>query len=148
VEIPDGELHLLERLLTLEASRPFERAGMQPLLRLARAATERRLAEGETLVREGDAAGHCFVVVSGTVTLERADLAAPFGPAALVGAYAGFGQALWPGTVRALGAARVLAIRYDDLYDVMEDHFDLVRSVMAFLALERERLQLASPPRE
>jgi len=33
-------------------------------------------------------------------------------------------------------------IREEDLFDVMEDHFDVARSVLAFTAAERERLLL------
>ena len=45
-------------------------------------------------------------------------------------------------TARAVETTRVVRIREEDLFDVMEDHFDVARSFMGFVAAERERLLL------
>lgn len=131
------------RLLVLHLTDLFERAGIQSLIRLARGAVERDLTPGETIAEEGEPAAALLVVADGSVTISRREpaISAVFGAGRVVGGYAGLGHERWPVTARAREPSRVLAIRYEELFDVMEDHFDLVRSVMAFLAAERERLQ-------
>ena len=42
-------------------------------------------------------------------------------------------------SARALSPAVVLRLREEDLYDVMEDHFELARSVMRYLATQQEQ---------
>ncbi len=95
------------------------------------------------MVENGQKTTSIYVVASGAVAMECDDpeIAVAFGLHRLVGGYAGIGQATWPCTVRATEPTHVIAITIEDLYDVMEDHFDVVRSVMGFLALERERVQ-------
>ncbi len=138
-----GEAGPFERLLVLHLTDVFERAGIQALIRLAAGATEVEATPGRVLVTEGEAARSILVVAAGEVEIARREplIEAPFGVGRLVGGYAGIGHVRWPVSVHARGDARVLSIDYEDLFDVMEDHFDLVRSVMAFLAHERLRLQ-------
>lgn len=143
---PTGHLGATDpfaRLLVLHLTDVFERAGIQSLIRLARGAAELELAEGETIAEEGAPAASLLVVADGSVTISRRDpvISAVFGAGRVVGGYAGVGHERWAVTSRAREHSRILAIGYEELFDVMEDHFDLVRSVMAFLASERERLQ-------
>ena len=137
------ELNPFERLITLRICPLFERAGTQSLIRLARAAQPQVHARGRILAEAGEPAESFVVVVSGAVIArrEQAGLEATFGAAELAGGYAGFGQERWEVTLEAALDACTLEIRYDDLFDVMEDHFDMVRAVMGYLAAERDRLQ-------
>jgi CRP-like cAMP-binding protein len=52
-----------------------------------------------------------------------------------------FARLPWPMDVRVTSDARVLEIDLEDLFDVMEEHFDLVRAAIAELSREREELQ-------
>ena len=132
-----------ERLLVLHLTDVFERAGIQALTRLAASARELVVEEDDVIVDQGDNADALLVVASGTVAFERhtPPISVTFGERRLIGGYAGLGQGHWPATVRAISPTHVLSIAVEDLYDVMEDHFDVVRSVMGFLAVERDRLQ-------
>jgi CRP-like cAMP-binding protein len=56
-----------------------------------------------------------------------------------VGGGAALGDCLLRQSARALTPAVVLRIREEDLYDVMEDHFELARSVMRYLSTEHEQ---------
>lgn len=141
--VVDTDEHPFERLLVLHLADVFERASIQALIRLAQGAKEIALEEGDSLVREGDAADSLYVVASGSVVMEHdaPAISVAFGVHRLVGGYAGLGQKVWPFDVRAVEPTHVIAIKVEELYDVMEDHFDVVRSVMRFLAAERERVQ-------
>jgi CRP-like cAMP-binding protein len=133
-------LLLIERVFTLRDTPAFRRASIQALVSLAPAADEVRLAAGERLFERGEARAVLFVVVAGCLELERADgQRERFGAASLLGGGAAFGDALVRQSARALTSAVVLRIREEDFYDVMEDHFELARSLLAYLASEQER---------
>ncbi len=142
------ELNAFERLLSLRLAPAFHLAGTQSLLELAREAREVRLAPGEVLFAEGDEARSFFVNVTGAASLERQgmEMTAQFGPTALVGGYMGIGQVTYPATARADTELVAMSIEVAHLFEVMEDHYDLVRAMMAFMALERIRVQDAAPP--
>jgi CRP-like cAMP-binding protein len=67
-------------------------------------------------------------------------LVARFGPASVVGGSAALGDAERFYTARALSDSVLLRIREEDFFDVMEDHFDLARSVLAFMAEQRDHV--------
>jgi CRP-like cAMP-binding protein len=71
-----------------------------------------------------------------------------YASASLLGGGAALCSALARQSARALTAAVVLRIREEDLYDVMEDHFELARSVMRYLATEHEQALEAAEARE
>ena len=148
--VPKPEpLLLIERVFTLRDTPAFRRASIQALVSLAPSADEIRLAAGELLFERGEARGVLFVVVAGCLELERnssregsppADGALlRYGAASLLGGAPSFAEGLARQRARALTPAVVLRIREEDFYDVMEDHFDLARSVLSFLAGENER---------
>ncbi|MEO8182617.1 MAG: cyclic nucleotide-binding domain-containing protein [Deltaproteobacteria bacterium] len=133
-------LLLIERVFTLRDTPAFRRASIQALVSLAPAADEVRLAAGERLFERGEARAVLYVVVAGCLELEYAGGEQErFGGASLLGGGAAFGAALAQQTARALTPAVLLRIREEDFYDVMEDHFDLARSVMSYQASEHER---------
>jgi CRP-like cAMP-binding protein len=150
-------LLLIERVFTLRDSPAFRKASIQALVSLAPSADEIRLATGELLFERGEARGVLFVVVAGCLELEcsnssggtpeapdpegvrREGVRHRYSSASLLGGGASFADALARHSARALTPAVVLRIREEDFYDVMEDHFDLARSVLSFLASENER---------
>jgi CRP-like cAMP-binding protein len=133
-------LLLIERVFTLRDTPAFRRASIQALVSLAPAADEVRLAAGELLFERRQTRAVLYVVVAGCLELERSDGERErFGAASLLGGGASLGDALIRQSARALTAAVVLRIREEDLYDVMEDHFELARSLLGYLASEHER---------
>jgi CRP-like cAMP-binding protein len=140
-------LLLIERVFTLRDTPAFRKASIQALVSLAPSADEIRLAASELLFERGEARGVLFVVVAGCLELQGSELGAPqaggarhrYGSASLLGGGPAFGDALTRHGARALTPAVVLRIREEDFYDVMEDHFDLARSVLSYLAFENER---------
>ena len=141
-------LQLIERVFTLRDTPAFRKASIQALVSLAPSADEIRLAAGELLFERGEARGVLFVVVAGCLELEGSSSggSSPADGArhrhsstSLVGGGPSFADALTRQSARALTPAVVLRMREEDFYDVMEDHFDLARSVLSFLASENER---------
>ena len=147
----DGEdasqMNPFERLITVRLCPLFERAGTQSLIRVARACQLQAVAGREKLVEQGDPMTSLFIVASGALQLSRDDpeLLATFGPTDVAGGYMIWLES-WPVTLRALVDSTVLAISYDDLYDIMEDHFDLTRAVRSNISFEIERLQRLKTP--
>ena len=138
-----------EKLLGLRLAPLFQRAGMQALIRLARLARARTLQEGELLFEQGAEAGSLYIVLLGGVEIERdaPPIRAAFGPTSVVGSYAGLCLDKRPFRARATKRTALLEVDHDDLYELMEDHFDLVRSVQSYVSLERDRLQRLHAPR-
>jgi CRP-like cAMP-binding protein len=155
---PDA-LPMIERVLTLRDVQAFGRASIQPLVSLAQLATEIRVRAGETLFAAGEVTGVFFVVARGCIELERSAPpgSARFGPAAIVGGIPALGDAERIYSARAVQGSVLLCFRESDFFDVLEDHFELARSVLAFIAdqrvaivdeIERRKAQglLAAPP--
>lgn len=153
----DG-MELVERVLVLRACRPLSRIRLQVLFRLAQGASERRLGAGQAVFEPGGGSDSLWAVARGAVRAEEAGpgarrrddggpASATFGPgtmvlsiAALAGAEAGY-RAVTAEPTLLLGLAK------EDLFDVMEDHSDVVRALMAHAAAERLRLQTLTADR-
>lgn len=142
-------LNRFERMLLLRHCPLFETAGVQPLITLARLARVRSFSAGDVVFRQGASINSLLIVAEGAVELTRDDPAiqAMFGPESLVGAYSAM-AALRPADASAAVDSLLLEIDAEDLYDVTEDHFDLLRSILAYLAHERERLQRLDAPQD
>src|SRR6185436_15573778 len=125
-------LNLVEKMLLVRSQPVFSSATVQALARVAEGVVERELAPGEELFREGHPALEIAVLASGLVAGRRADvkLAPRFGPGDIVGGCAAVGAPQHFLTVTAEGPAVLLTIGREDLFDIMEDHFDLAKSVM------------------
>jgi len=136
------ELTLLERLIALKQVTAFRGAPVDPLTNLARLVEERRLEPGEALFRIGEPAKNLFVVVNGRVDLIREEpvIRASFGPRLLVGGFSALGVSDRIFSAKAATRAQVLKIRIEDYFDLMEDHFEVGRTVLAEIARERTRL--------
>jgi CRP-like cAMP-binding protein len=98
---------------------------------------------------QSGASGALFIVSSGRVEYERTDVpvCARFAPGTIVAGVSGIGDPA-DSRVRALVPSVLLRLRVEDLFDVMEDHFDLVRSMLAHGSSERERLMAVRAARE
>src|SRR5690606_24271749 len=135
-------LPLVERVLTLRDVPTFARSSIQALVSLAPAAEELRLSAEQLMFRAGESYGALFVVAHGAIELENKlpRRLLRFGPGSLLLGATAFGEVQHAYSARALAESVVLRLRIEDVFDVMEDHFDLARSVFADLAALRERV--------
>ena len=74
------------------------------------------------------------------VAQEEPAISARFGAGEVVFGAGGVGLRVPSFTSRALARAVLLAVRREDFFDIMEDHFDVMRSVMKGVSHERERV--------
>jgi CRP-like cAMP-binding protein len=152
-------LGLVERVLVLRACRPLSRIRLQVLFRLAQGASERRLAGGHPVFEPGRGSDALWTVARGGVRVDEVGPAglrrrgdgvadtATFGPGTMVLSIAALAGA--EASYRAVAAepTLLLGLAKEDLFDVMEDHPDVVRSLMAHAAAERLRLQTLAADR-
>jgi CRP-like cAMP-binding protein len=139
---PDRPLSLVERTLTLYDAPAFRAASVQGVSRLAGLAEEVRYAEGDAISRFGEPCASLVVVACGLVQIRREDprLEARFGAGSIVGGYASIGRDAHQYDSTALAPTVALRVRKDDFFDLLEDHSEVTRSVLAFMAIERERI--------
>ncbi|MBI2895590.1 MAG: cyclic nucleotide-binding domain-containing protein [Deltaproteobacteria bacterium] len=150
-DVPEGKgpVDLVGRIILLHDLPAFRAASVQSLVGLSKVLRERRLEAAGGLFLRGEPPGAIFVVVRGLVEISRdsPELRAGFGPGALVAGYVSVGQSERQFDARAVVPTTVLELREDDYLDLLEDHFELVRSVLADMARERERLMDLAPGR-
>lgn len=141
---PARSLDLVERIEALRGSRVFRRANVQSLVRLSLLAEEVLAAPGDTLFDRGGAAGRFYLVAQGVIeaTHESPALVARFGRGDLVCGYGALGRADDQYVAVARAPSVVFAFTEEDFFDVMEEHFDLTRSVLAAIASDYTRLVL------
>lgn len=144
VHIPPIEppLSFIERVAILAETPMVRIAGIQVLVELAESVEELTFEPGDTLLRRGEAPNGALLVLQGDVEAERTDphLEVRFGPGSLVGGVASMGDPITAWEARAVTRVRVLSMRIEDWLDLMEEHFDLVRSALSALALRREAI--------
>ncbi len=134
---------MVERLVALRAALHFHATSVQSIAELARRAELVRAARGDMVLRPGGAGNGLYFVVAGIVDVERRvapALEAAFGPGELILGGASFAGDLNDYAVTARSDLMLLRLTTADLDDVAEDHFELVRSIMRGVALEREQL--------
>ena len=135
-----GGLALVERLALLLDVRMLRLAGVQALVDLAAVSRHLSFAEGELIVKRGVESEHLVRVVEGEVS---GDCAAPevvrrFGPGDLVCGAAILGGVAGPWQARAIVPTSGLSFPIEALFDLMEEHFDLVRSTLVALGSRRQ----------
>jgi CRP-like cAMP-binding protein len=136
-------LGLVERLLVLREAGPWRTVRLQVLVRLAQEATERWLTAGESLFEPGQGSASLWFVAHGAIVAERREppLTTRFGPGTMVLPFVGLAGAEKRYRAFAAEPSLVLALRKEDLWDVMEDHSDVTRALLAHAAAARARLQ-------
>ena len=139
------EMNAVARLVVLRSLPLFFRASVQALASVAGVAESIELEPSQVLFEAGGSVGFIYVVAWGIIEITRAldpVVHARFGPSQLVGGAGTFGGKLSEYGARATTRATVLRIALADLDDVAEDHYDLTRSVIQGLAIEREKLMI------
>jgi CRP-like cAMP-binding protein len=135
-------LSFVDRLAAITEIDLLRGASVQTLADLADATEEIVLDDGQLLFARDSAGAKVFLVIDGLVeaSRERPSLAARFGPGQMVAGAASLGTWGAPWEARALMRTRVLTLSIERLLDEMEDHFDLLRSLLTRMSFERDRL--------
>ena len=145
-------LSLVERLAFLVDIPMLRGAGVQTLGDLAGMSRESTFEAGATVLARGVDRSELFVVVGGEVLATRQGPGAVrhYGPGDLVCGAAAFGTRAPFWEARAVTPTRMLSFPIEVWFDLMEQHFDLVRSIFEALMVRREQLleHLASGQQE
>lgn len=138
----DAPLQLIDRLSLLADVRMLSGAGVQSIVDLAAASREARFDEGALLLERGVERREMLLVVSGDVEARREGppLERRYGPGDIVCGVSSFGTQGLVWEARALGPTRVIAFPIEAWFDLMEEHFDLVRSTLGAIGTRRELL--------
>jgi CRP-like cAMP-binding protein len=138
----EGPLSFVERLAIFADDPLMRGAGIQVLVEVADSMQEVTFAPGASVFERGHWRGESFLVLEGEVEGELRDpeIHVRFGPGSFVGGVASLGEPILAWNARARTRVRALSLRLEDWFDLMEEHFDLVRSALAQLALVRETI--------
>jgi CRP-like cAMP-binding protein len=140
--VPAGTLGVVERLALLLESRTLRGGGVQALADLAAASKQVSFATGDLIVERGVEPDHIIRVVDGEVLAEREApmVVRHYGPGDLVCGAAILGHSAGAWQARASGPTRGISFPLEALFDLMEEHFDLVRSILVALGARRNLL--------
>ena len=139
---PEGPLDVVERLAVLAEAPLLRGAGVQILSDLAAASEVHVFAEGEVLVERGKPVGRVLLLLEGEVEASRVGPDVTWRGTAgdIVCGTAAFGDPILPWEASARTPGRALTFRVADWLDLMEEHFDMVRTTLGELSLDREEL--------
>lgn len=138
---PPSQSPIIERLAFLSEVDMLKGAGVQPLAELAVAAREVAFASGDVVLEHGPEHQQIFVVIEGEVHAKHDGSEATwrYGPREIVCGAAAFGGA--PGwEVRAACRTRAVSFPIEAWFELMDEHFDMVRAAVSSLGLRREAL--------
>jgi CRP-like cAMP-binding protein len=138
-----SRLNVVERLAALIDAPLLRGVGVQALSELAASAREVTLEPEQALVGRGDSRDHVFLVLDGEVEATRTapDVRWIGGPGEIVCSAAAFTERARAWQAQARVRTRCLAFALEDWFDLMEDHFDMVRSTLRLLATHIEVLR-------
>jgi CRP-like cAMP-binding protein len=141
-EAPPGTLGLVERLAALLGVRMLRGTGVQALADLAALSRQVSFDARQLIVERGLEREDLILVVNGEVLAERENPAVRrvYGPGDLVCGAAILGQVAGDWQARTITPFRGVSFPIDALFDLMEEHFDLVRSTLTALGARRELL--------
>lgn len=143
--VSSGEtrLNLVDRILALRSSAAFREAPMQAITKLAEGGRERRFEAGEAVTRADSLPTTVYLVMSGALEARHRllpGLVARFTSSEIVFLDAVVAGALLEHETSAVVASVVLAFDLDDLFDVMEEHLEVIRTVLIAMSTEFEAL--------
>jgi CRP-like cAMP-binding protein len=131
-----SEMTGIEKVIFLRGIEPFSVCRADEALRLAAIADERRFGSGEVIFSADDAGDACYCLVEGSV-----NLADPAGNMRTVSAPATLGLVeilsgrRWAetATVASEGGVRALALEAEDLFDLLSNNVEIVKSLFRAL---------------
>lgn len=128
-------LGLVERLIMLRQQVAFSSAPLESLLALAHASEEVALPAGAMVARSGVAGTSSYVIVNGTSrSTHPSGAARVLGAGDVIGDLETLGNLPHDETVEVVEPMRALKLDASALFDVIEDHTDFGRAILAVLA--------------
>jgi CRP-like cAMP-binding protein len=139
---PSRAMTLVERLALLLDVRMLRFAGVQALADLAAVSAEVFFATGEVVVERGVDHERVIRIVEGEALAQREgpSVVRHQGPGDLVCGIAILGRVAGAWEARAVAPTRGISFPIETVFDLMEEHFDLVRSILSALGARREQL--------
>lgn len=136
MEQPTATMTAIEKVIALRGVEPFSVCRTEEALRLAAIAAERNFEAGQVIFRIDDPSDAFYCLVQGSVKL-----AGPDGVERVMEAPAAFGlveilsdrRRGETATVASGGAARALAIEAEDLFDLLSNNVEIVKSLFRAL---------------
>lgn len=143
-------LAIHEKALVLRDSPLLLYASTQSIASLSQVAEELALSAGAELFARGHAERALYVVVSGVIALRfgAEQRLTRVGPQRFLAPAAALAGRLGEYSAHAETQAIVLRIREEEYYDQSDEHPELTRAAMAYMALELEKLMDHRPPTE
>ncbi len=140
VPVMSGPLAFVDRVAILAGAPLLRTAGIQVLVELAEAFSEITFEAGDAIFERGVHRGQAFLVLEGEAigTRHNPEVRVRFGPGTWVAGVATLGPSIMAWEAHAVTRVRALTLRVEDYLNVMEEHFDLVRSALSELARLRE----------
>jgi CRP-like cAMP-binding protein len=128
-------LGLVERLVLLRQQIAFSRAPLEALLALAHVSEEIALPAGTMVARSGVAGTSSYVIVEGTSCATHASgTTRMLGSGDVIGHLEALGNLPHDETIEVVDPLRALKLDASSLFDVIEDHPDFGRAILAVLA--------------
>jgi CRP-like cAMP-binding protein len=128
-------LGFVERLMLLRQQAAFSRAPLEPLVALAHASDEVELPTGTLVTRAGVTDMSSYVIIEGASSvIGGSGVPRELGPGHAIGhleALAGLPHAE---TIEVVAPMRALKVEASRVFDVIEDHTDFGRAILAVLA--------------
>jgi CRP-like cAMP-binding protein len=139
---PFATLGLVERLSLLMDVRMLRQAGVQVIADLAAMSRPVSFAAGDRVLERGAERERFVQISDGEVLAERKgpDVERHYGAGDLVCGAPVLGQKSEDWEARAVSPVRGIAFPIGGVFDLMEEHFDLVRSAFAAIGARRELL--------
>lgn len=128
-------LGLVERLLVLRQQAAFSGAPLESLAALAHASEEVALPAGTLMTQVGETGTSSYVIIDGASHASHVSGAArALGPGDEIGSLEILGRLPYDETIEVVEPLRALKIEAPRLFDVIEDHTDFGRAILAALA--------------
>ncbi len=140
IPLPKGRLSLVERLAVLLEAPRLRGAGVQTLADLAAVAEEVHFEPGQVILPRNVPRDRVYYTIEGEAVANRRnpDIERTFRSGQAVCGAACVVEPAWE--ARAATPLRALAIRVEDWFDLMEEHFDIVLASLGSLAEERLKI--------
>jgi CRP-like cAMP-binding protein len=133
---PRGDPHgFVERLLLLRQQTAFATAPLEALVALAHASEEVVLPAGTVVARAGIAGTSSYVILEGTLSaIDASGTARWLGPGEAIGHLEAIASQPHQETIEVIEPMRALKVDASRVFDVIEDHSDFGRAILAVLA--------------
>lgn len=138
-------LTTFEKIVILKAVKLFADTSEEALADVAAALEEVRLERGERIFQKGDPGSSMYVIVSGQVRVhDQERTLTTLGEHEVFGDLAVLNSEPRSASVTALEDTHVLRLDQEPLYEIIEDHHEIARSIIQLLVRRLQRVQFQS----